>query len=76
MTKIKYISLNPTSLLSSRLVANDWPDDTEVQIIEGLDSPYQPQSRLHRALEASNMKEYVIGEARTGSRRGWVIAVA
>ena len=65
-TKSEYIKAHPRTILAGRLVTQtNWPDDTEIEIVGGLDAPQNKCSNLYKALERSNLGEYVVGGAST-----------
>ena len=76
MTKAEYIKNHPKSYLTAALLSNSWPNETEIQIIGGLNTPKNKCSNLYRALEKAALKEYEIGGHRQRGTEGWWIAVA
>ena len=76
MTKKEYIKLHGKSMLANALECTDWTENTPVQIIGGLDAPYNPCSNLYHALQRSKLGLYVIGGHRQMGTEGWWIAVA
>lgn len=76
MTKEQYIKNHPKSYLAKALQKIDWPENTPVQIIGGLDAPNNPRSNLYKAIERSNKKEWVRGGHRQRGTEGWWFAVA
>ena len=75
MTKKEYIKDCPKSMLAHALTCNDWPDNTEINIIGGLIAPYNKCSNLYHALQSSRNKKYCIGGHRWRGTEGWWIAV-
>jgi hypothetical protein len=76
-TKSEYIKAHPRTILASRLEAETgWPNDTEIEIVGGLDAPQNKCSNLYKALERSNLGEYVIGARRQYESQGYWMAVA
>ena len=76
MTKAVYIKEHPRSYLADELLTNDWTNDTEIEIIGGLDAPSDIRSNLAKALARSTRGEYVIGGHRQRGTEGWWMAVA
>ena len=76
MTKQEYINNHPKSHLAQALKSNDWPADTEIKIVGGLEAPENKQSNLYAALETAKMKKYVRGGHRQRGTEGWWFAVA
>lgn len=76
MTKAEYIKAHGKSYLAARLECNDWPSDTPIKIIGGLDAPQNSRSNLWAALAASKMNEYCLGGHRMRGTEGWWMAVA
>ena len=75
MTKADYIKKHPKSTLAARLLCTDWPDNTPIQIVGGLDAPYNKTSNLYGALAASKSKAYVKGGHRMRGTEGWWWAI-
>ena len=76
-TKSEYIKAHPRTILADRLrTETDWPDDTKIEIIGGLDAPQNKCSNLHKALKRSSLGEYVIGARRQYESQGYWMAVA
>lgn len=63
MTKEKYIQTHPNTILAANLKDKDWPNDTPIEIIDGVELPNNQHSNLFRALQQSHLHEYVVGEA-------------
>jgi len=76
MTKSEYIKQHPKSYLAEALTSSNWPDDTEINVIGGLIAPDNKTSNLCSALEASKLKDYVVGGHRYRGTEGWWMAVA
>ena len=76
MTKIEYIQKHPKSMLADELRKADWPDDTPIEIVGGLNAPRTKCSNLYKALQRAKRKEYVIGGHRQRGTEGWWMAVA
>ena len=75
-TKSEYIKAHPRTILAGRLEANtSWPDDTEIEIIGGLDAPQNKRSNLYKALKRSKLGEYVVGRRRQDKIDGYWMAV-
>jgi len=74
MTKQEYIKAHPKSKLADRLICRDWPDDTRVEIIGGLDTPNDKRSNLYKALQ-NTTGEYVVGGHRQRGTEGWWFAI-
>ena len=75
MKKSEYIAKHPKSMLAARLEACNWPDNAEIEIIGGLNAPYNKCSNLYKALQASAHKTYCLGGHRKRGTEGWQIAV-
>lgn len=75
MTKKDYISTHPKSILANNLSCCTWADNTEIEIIGGLNTPDDKRSNLYSALQKSKSKEYIIGGHRQRGTEGWWIAV-
>jgi hypothetical protein len=75
-TKANYIKLHPRSYLAAELRRNDWPDDTIIEIVGGLESPTNKCSNLYKALSRANFKDYVVGGKRRNASEGFWFAVA
>lgn len=75
-TKANYIKLHPKSYLARELAANDWPDDTIIEIVGGLEAPTNKCSNLCKALERSKLEQYVVGGRRQSASEGYWFAVA
>jgi hypothetical protein len=75
-TKKEYIKNHPKSYLAQALKDTDWPDNTSIEIVSGLEVPDNPKSNLCKALENSTRREYVRGGHRQHGSNGWWFAVA
>jgi hypothetical protein len=75
-TKKEYIAGHPKSRLAKKLSQNNWPDDTEIEIIGGLPAPQTKTSNLYQALQRAAKKEFILGGHRQRGAEGWWIAVA
>jgi hypothetical protein len=75
-TKANYIKLHPKSYLAAELIANDWPDDTIIEIVGGLEAPTNKCSNLYKALSRARLKEYAVGGRRQSKSEGFWFAVA
>lgn len=75
-TKANYIKCHPRSYLAAELKKTDWPDDTIIEIVGGLEAPTNPCSNLCKALERSKLEQYVIGGKRQYASQGYWFAVA
>lgn len=75
-TKQTYIEAHPRSILVQLLGANDWPNETPIEIIGGQVAPDTKTSNLFKALQRSKRKQYVVGARRQRQSEGYIIAVA
>ena len=75
MTKREYIAKHKKSKLAANLSCNNWPDDCNIIIIGGLNTPHDKRSNLYRALRSNNTREYVIGGHRMRGTEGWWFAI-
>jgi hypothetical protein len=75
-TKANYIKLHPKSYLSQELAANDWPDDTIIEIVGGQIAPKDKRSNLYKALSRAMLKAYAVGGKRRYQSHGYWMAVA
>ena len=75
-TKKEYIANHPKSKLAAKLACCNWPDDTPITVIGGLDAPENKCSNLYHALQNGIKKEYILGGHRQRGTEGWWIAVA
>jgi len=76
MTKNEYIKTHSRSKLAQVLITNTWPDDTDIEIIGGLNAPCNKCSNLYHALQRSVLHDYEIGGHRRMGTEGWWMAVA
>ena len=76
MTKAQYIRQHPKSYLATALLCNQWPDDIKIEIIGGLNAPYNKCSNLFAALKRSEFKMHCVGGHRYRGTEGWWMAVA
>lgn len=74
-TKKEYMANHPKSKLAHNLKINNWPENTPISIIGGLDAPYDKRSNLCKELDKSTSKEYCFGGHRQRGTEGWWIAV-
>jgi len=75
MKKSEYIKEHPKSMLAQSLISVSWPDNAKINIIGGLNTPFDKKSNLYKALQQSSKKEYVIGGHRQRGTEGWWMAV-
>ena len=75
-TKKEYMQQHRKSYLAAEIAKTDWPDNTPIEVIGGLDAPNNKCSNLYHALQRSTMHEYVIGGHRQKGTEGWWMAVA
>ena len=74
MTKEQHIKKHPKSELAQKLGQVDWPNNAEIDIIGGLNAPYDKRSNLYKALQGTT-GEYCIGGHRMRGTEGWWIAI-
>ena len=75
-TKRSYINQHPKNMLANSMDNNDWPDDTPINVIGGLNAPNNRCSNLSAALGTAKLKKYCLGGHRQRGTEGWWIAVA
>jgi len=74
MTKSEYIKQHPKSFLAEALTSANWPNNTEICLVSGLNAPWNKNSNLYKALQGTS-GEYVVGGHLKRGTEGWHYAI-